>query len=495
MDSVITDSSGHYGTDILDTGTYNVYGEGKDGRLSLIDSVIITGDTQVVDRDTLKAAASMAGYIKLQPGDEPDKIIAIALGSNNFSLITTAARFSFAGLAEGPYFVRFFSTLDNYSNYDTVFVVSAGENRELGTDSIVMPLKIPIPTGFTVQYNTLKQIVTLFWNRMNPVEVKGYIVHRQRVGSADSLLTPLAITDTFYVDLTGVQDSTYIYRVASVDLGNKEGHGTVGDTVTILSSYLEDGKLGTQGTGDGQFYYLSGIVLTSTGDIFTAEQQIGLGIDRIQRFGSDLIFQTKWGNTGDSIGDFRGLNDIAIYNDSLLLTTETGIPRIQIFTINGNFVDTILTSNGVNWIDVSDSIFYLADNVNFRIQKYTIRGDSILAWNFPESEASKISVDTNGIVYLGNNLGRLFIYSSQGGMIDSLDLTQLGIKAPYNLFALDQESIFVTDYDNNLVWGINAQGNVLFKLSINTHPKGIWVDKNATLFVFTNTQIQKYLRR
>jgi hypothetical protein len=39
-----TNDSGWYGTDSLEPGTYNVFGEDPDGNMSLIDSVIVTGD-------------------------------------------------------------------------------------------------------------------------------------------------------------------------------------------------------------------------------------------------------------------------------------------------------------------------------------------------------------------------------------------------------------------------------------------------------------------
>src|SRR3989339_812717 len=69
----------------------------------------------------------------------------------------------------------------------------------------------------------MTQRVTLLWNKMNPAKVSAYNVYREHAGNGDSLLTPVATTDTFYVDSNAIQDETYIYRVASVNAGDANG--------------------------------------------------------------------------------------------------------------------------------------------------------------------------------------------------------------------------------------------------------------------------------
>ncbi|MFH1760406.1 MAG: hypothetical protein ABIA63_04820, partial [bacterium] len=169
-DSVLTLEDGWYGVDTLAAGYYNIYGESTKGKLCLIDSVVVTGDSQAVEPDTLKAPGSISGFVKILKGDEPDKFIVIIMGSNKFHIVGKDASFNLAGLAEGEYSVKFFSTLDRYSNLDTSFTVMAGENTIL-PDSILMPLKIPIPTGLKIDYDTLKQIVSLSWDRMDTARV------------------------------------------------------------------------------------------------------------------------------------------------------------------------------------------------------------------------------------------------------------------------------------------------------------------------------------
>jgi len=187
----------------------------------------------VVESDTLKEPGSLAGYIKLLPGDEPDKIIAIVMGSNEFNFVGTDASFSMPELAEGEYWVKFFSTLDKYSNLDTNFTITAGESLDL-PDSIVMPLKIPVPTGFTLNYDTLKQIVTLTWNSSDPNLVKGYNIYRKHSDSDFVKINTSLITDTTFSDSSAIQDETYNYKIAAVDGSDNEGTKSENIIIKIL---------------------------------------------------------------------------------------------------------------------------------------------------------------------------------------------------------------------------------------------------------------------
>lgn len=433
-DTVITDSSGLYGTDDLDSGTYNVFGTGTDGNLSLLDSVTITGDSQVVDPDTLKTPASLAGYIKVFPGDEPDKIFAIIMGSNTFSFVTTSARFSFTNLAEGQYSVKFFSTLDNYSNKDTTFTIIAGENRDLGVDSIVMPLKIPIPTGFTIQYDTLKQIVTLAWNRMNPIKVKGYNVYRQHVDSSEVKLNIQPTTDTFYVDSTGIQDETYVYRISSVNLTDEEGAKTQRDTIVIATYFIVDSIY--SGSSSGQFNNPTDIAVANNGDIYVVDR----GNKRIQVF--DKNMQPKLQFSTDPL-----LSPVRISLDSARNAyVKDGGSKIALFDSTGLIKDSLITGTNIFDIEVTnDTIF-------------TIQKDSILSY------------DLNG--------NRARAWGGSGTAIGQYS-------APEWIVSDGGSKIYISDVDNHRVQVCDPLGNVSASFDIPSYPtSSIAVDSvNGRLYV------------
>lgn len=478
-DTVTTDSSGLYGTDDLDSGTYNVFGVGTDGNLSLLDSVTVSGDSQVVPPDTLKAPASLAGYIKLQPGDEPDKIFAIAMGSNTFSLISTAARFNFTNLAEGQYSVKFFSTLDNYSNYDTTFTITAGENRDLGTDSIVMPLKIPIPTGFTLQYDTLRQIVTLSWNRMNPLKVAGYKVYRQHIGSVDSLLTQLAISDTFYIDSTGIQNETYAYRVGSVNLTNQEGLKTAGDRITIENAYYIADTLFTAG---GK---INAINVDKHG-VYVVVRFITASSDpaKIERYSSDGTFLNSW-DIPNGIEHSYTFNNIVI-DDSNFIYAINSINQIIKFDDTGAVLSQFQFPGTARGMSILSDTLYIGDFVSHNISAYSTRGDSLFSWgsqgfqNGTFENIVSIICDSSGSIYIedASDYGRVQVFNRTGVFVRSFSFERFAEANGYTDLIgtqLDNKDSLILVTGTN-VYGFSIEGTYIFKYLGLSSPRRAFFD-------------------
>ena len=61
-------------------------------------------------------------------------------------------------------------------------------------------------------------------------------------------------------------------------------------------------KWGSQGSGNGQFNYPSGIAVDASGNVYVAEQNNR----RIQKFSSSGSFIAKWGSWGSGDGQFYG---------------------------------------------------------------------------------------------------------------------------------------------------------------------------------------------
>jgi len=506
-DTATTDSTGKYGTNDLDTGTYNVFGVGTDGNLSLEDSIPITGDTQALQPDTLKIPASLSGFIKLQPGAEPDKIIAIAMGSNTFSLIDTVAHFNFANLAEGRYAVKFFSTLDDYSNYDTTFTIVAGTNVSL-PDSIVIPLKIPIPTGFTIKYDTLRQIVTLSWNRMNPAKVKGYNMYRQHVDSAEVKVNAQPLLDTFYVDSTGIQDQTYIYSVASVDLGNKEGFRTAGDSVKIIPLYSFVKGWGTLNCSNGTFCDPRGMELDGNGNLYI----IDVGFDSVLKFDTLGNFLMGFGGFGVDSGKFNDPSDVISDKENNIYIADKENARIQKFSATGQLQQIILLDSAQigfvckPWhilIDSTNILYTIApkgsssiDQKNFQaFAKYDSNGAFISSENIAPKIQNEIARDLkfkNSMFYISTAY-KLFIFDLGLNLIRTIDST-------YYPIALGKDSlIYIGDRGLNnsaTVKVLNSSGEIIAKFgqAPTTENRttsigflyGMILDRNFNLFTLEN---------
>ena len=165
MDSTTTDASGNYAAK-LDTGTYNVLAAGDSG-VVYQDSITVVKDSTVhPPADTLKAPGSIRGIIRLQPGDDARTVFILFMGTNVLNMPEDAiGNFSVANMAEGTYRVRFLTTLDAYVPKDTVLSASAGRTDSVPHDIVLQYTGIPVAGGFMFSYDTLKQIVTLTWNK------------------------------------------------------------------------------------------------------------------------------------------------------------------------------------------------------------------------------------------------------------------------------------------------------------------------------------------
>jgi hypothetical protein len=278
-------------------------------------------------------------------------------------------------LAEGEYWVKFFSTLDKYSNLDTTFTIMAGEALNL-PDSIVMPLKIPVPTGFTLDYDTLKQIVTLSWDAMDPTKVSGYNVYRQHAGGADSLLTAVPITDTFFVDSTGIQVETYIYSLASVNLSDEVGVKTDGENITILSALQFLKLIGSSGTAEGEFENPCYLTKTQYGHLLI-EDRLSNGTQKI------ILIDTS----GNYLKEYTGFTTLkgglyahdsgqffVMENEAFVRLYDTSGNAIIEFGGEGNDTGQFSTTSPWDIAIAPNKNLYIVDSRNNRIQIFNTVG-------------------------------------------------------------------------------------------------------------------------
>jgi hypothetical protein len=269
-DSTVTDNNGNYSFDTsLDAGTYVIEAASGNNAV-LIDSVVVTaGPTpDTLPPDTLKPAGAIKGIVYLSEGGDPRKVFVLAFGIDRFTSVNADGSFRFSALARGNYNLRLISSLDDYDVLDTVGVpVLTADTTDLGT--IELPYTgIPIPRNLQIQYDTMKQIVTLIWNR--PVSgrtVQSYTVYRKRSDSASFVSIKAGVTDTAFSDSTGVQDQTYEYCAAVVDTQNTEG--VKAQTVTAFVSTVVRIADSTSYSG-----YIMGIAVDGHENIYLTDRSL-----------------------------------------------------------------------------------------------------------------------------------------------------------------------------------------------------------------------------
>lgn len=236
VDSATTDSTGTYTADV-DSGIYNVMAD-SGGKLAFQDSVVVPKDSQVtVPAVTLKLPGSVLGTVELQDNDDPRTVFVIVLGTNTFSMANASGAFSISNMAEGDYMVRFLSTLDDYDILEQEISVRAGMADTLRS-SVALPFKgIPTPKGLKLEYDTLKQIVTLTWNKADTSLVKGYNVYRRRTDSTFRPINAALVTDTVLQDSSLTQDSSYEYKITAVNKADDEGGKSAGLSAKIIPAF------------------------------------------------------------------------------------------------------------------------------------------------------------------------------------------------------------------------------------------------------------------
>ncbi len=231
-DIVTTGADGSFATDSLPDGQYNLLSD-KAGGFAFRDSVKVQGNSSSeIGRDTLKAPGSVAGVIRLQPGDDSRTVFLILLGTTTFAVPTDSmGNFRLDNLAEGQYRLRLLTTLDAYKPVDTLITVRSGIATTL-SDTLRLPYQpvmtgaIPMVDSITLAYDTTAMVVTLRWKKQSPSQVSAYHVYRRTVDSGFIRLSSIPVADTVFKDdwKSGLKPgATYHYAIAALDLRGNEG--------------------------------------------------------------------------------------------------------------------------------------------------------------------------------------------------------------------------------------------------------------------------------
>jgi hypothetical protein len=412
IDSTITDTNGNY-VEMLDSGTYNILAKGDSG-LAFQDSITVTrGDTVKPPADTLHAPGTIQGIVQLQPGDDARTVFILFMGTHTFTMPTDLiGNFTSDNMAAGHYSVRIITTTPNYKVLDTNLGVIAGTANVLPQPIVLQYTGIPVPTGLKINYDTLKQIVTLIWDKpINGRKVQSYTIYRKRSDSATFVNIKGGVTDTTNNDSTGVQDQTYEYRVAVVDTNTTEGTRSAGVQVliagmfTVADSIVKGYAIGV----DGNFGQFGRGVLDSAGNFYITDNT------------------NKWLQKLDPTGNFifkitTMSEPIAItnYKDSALYACnygDDGRKEILKASLQGN-IDTVFPTIGrpSGVCARGDTVFVSSDS---GIEIYNLIGTRLDSLPFAFISQPDIIAETNGNLYVVEDRG-LFEVNLQSRQIRNI---------------------------------------------------------------------------
>jgi hypothetical protein len=242
--STTTDGSGRFSFDSdMDSGIYVI--EAQSGsHAALIDSVKIfkKGSNVAFLADTLKPMGAIKGTVHLSNGGDPQGYV-LAFGIDRFVMVNAEGRFLFGGLAQGVYKLRLITGSNDYEALDTegirVFSVETTDIHVLSPSYRAQPGQLTLHAV----YDTLAQMVTLHWKRLDSGQVAGYSLYRRLIngsGSVPLAIGSLAVADSVFVDSMGLQDQTYEYRIAIKNKSGQEGEKSDGVRVRIASYFTVD---------------------------------------------------------------------------------------------------------------------------------------------------------------------------------------------------------------------------------------------------------------
>ena len=124
---------------------------------------------------------------------------------------------------------------------------------------------------------------------------------------------------------------------------------------------LRLGTAGQPGSGPGQLNEPCDVITAPNGDIFVADGHSGQSPDpppgatgRILKFDSEGNFITSWGEIGFRPGQFRTPHALEFDSEGRLYVADRGNHRIQIFSQDGELLDTHLQYSRVSGLFITD---------------------------------------------------------------------------------------------------------------------------------------------
>lgn len=162
-------------------------------------------------------------------------------------------------------------------------------------------------------------------------------------------------------------------------------------------AYSYIGEWGTQGNGNGQLSFPSGIAIDPAGNLFVSDW----ANQRIQKFTSSGAYLLQWGSQGTGNGQFNNPGAIAVDGDGNVYVSDEANNRIQKFSNTGAYLDQWGSQgigNGQFQLVLGIATdpagahgsprVYVADYWLHRIQKFTSTGSYLAQWNaLPDGEA------------------------------------------------------------------------------------------------------------
>ncbi|GJQ58031.1 MAG: hypothetical protein D8M57_01405 [Candidatus Scalindua sp. AMX11] len=278
-------------------------------------------------------------------------------------------------------------------------------------------------------------------------------------------------------------------------------------------------RIGTRGTGDGQFEVLAGVALDGEGRIYATDSRN----NNIQKFDPDGNFLLKFGSRGSRNGQFESVSLITLDQSDNIYVSDSRNYRIQKFDSDSNFLmkfGTEGTGDGqfgrfggpADIVLDSEGNIYVADPENHRIQKFDSNGNFLLKFGTQGKGDGQflapiyIALNGNGnINVVERSLSRVQKFDPEGNFLSKLEPDGSGrwdFHGP-SLITFDPDgNLYLVDLERNRIQKFDPDGTVLAQFGTRgtipgrfNEPSDIALDREGNIYVadgFSNPiRIQK----
>lgn len=153
----------------------------------------------------------------------------------------------------------------------------------------------------------------------------------------------------------------------------------------------------------------TGIAFLPNGDFFVSD---GYKNTRVVKFSKDGRYAMEFGKPGKGPGEFNTVHSIAIDAKGRIYIADRGNSRIQVFDMNGRFLDEWPDIRFPLFIAVSkDQHLWVSDGSNNKILKYSLDGQLLYSWGTFGNRPGDIwgvhnfTVDAEGSFYTAEVFG------------------------------------------------------------------------------------------
>jgi hypothetical protein len=476
--SVFTDESGRFRFTLPgDKGTYVIEASSGDNAV-FIDSLAITRriESITLPPDTLRPVGAIKGIIRLPGGGNPANAYVLVFGIDRYATVKSDGSFVFYPLAQGKYDLHFITTLEDYGVVDSNNVtVTSSDTTDLGT--LELPFSgIPAPKNVTFSYDTMKQIVTLRWNRINSGRIKSFNIYRRDLDSLNepiridticldstcnkrsisssspawNALNTRPVVDTFYMDSGCAQDRFYAYSIACVDtfesIGNKSGEKSVeaiGAFVPIDNAPFH-----------GQTFADIDIALDNQNNLWVVD----FTRNGVQKYNSSGGLEMQWEFSGYSTSDAYHPNIAVDEWNNIFLTgfisdsTPRVIRTIQKYDSSGHLIQSMNDSSGpgTNRIcfDENGNIYNTtesSESLQFYINKFTPDLTPMESWKRRVNSSGRGIMAKNGKLYCSGSITNATADGIVGAVVEIFDT--MGTKYNVLRFPLSGEDRIISILD------------------------------------------------